>query len=202
MSVLFLSFAFFVIWGVNRILRADNPNPATTDIPEVADVLLATGSPTPVTSTPDETGIVENVSETGQDEPTPIFTSFPNDNPINLVIIPRQQTWVQITEDGEVTFVGRLLAGNAYDYSGDNSVEILTGNAGALQIYFNDQDIGSPGFTGEVVNLIFTESGLVQPTPTNTPTITETPRATPSATVTPTPTQTRMPTLTPTDEND
>jgi len=127
---------------------------------------------------------------------------LPNNNPINIVIIPRQRTWVQVTVDGEINFEGRLISGNVYDYSGDDSVEILTGNAGALQIYFNDQDMGSPGLIGQVINLVFTESGLVQPTPTNTPTITETPRATPSPTSTPTATQTRMPTLTPTEDND
>jgi hypothetical protein len=109
---------------------------------------------------------------------------------------------VQITADSDVIFVGRLISGNVYDFSGDESVEIYTGNAGALQILFNDQDIGSPGLVGQVVNLIFTESGLVQPTPTNTPTITETPRPSASPTATPTSTQTRMPTATPTENDD
>ena len=202
-TAIFLGIAFFVIWGVNRILAADDPNPEATDIPEVADVLLATGSPTPqVSITPEGTQDTAITSEITQDEPTPIFTSLPNNNPINIVIIPRQRTWVQVTADNEIIFEGRLISGNVYDYSGDNSVEILTGNAGALQIFFNDQDIGSTGLIGQVVNLIFTESGLVLPTPTNTPTITETPRPTPSPTATPTATQTRMPTTTATESND
>ena len=202
-TALFLGFAFFVIWGVNRILSADENNLQTTDIPEVADVLLATGTPTPqISITLIDTQPTSNPSETTPEEPTPIFTSLPNNSPINIVIIPRQSTWVQITTDGEVSYVGRLIVGNVYDYSGDNTVEIRTGNAGALQIFFNDQDIGSPGLIGQVVNLIFTESGLVQPTPTNTPTITETPRPSPSPTVSPTATQTRIPTATPTEVND
>ena len=203
MAGLFIGFAFFVIWGVNRIMATDNPNIEATDIPEVADVLLATGSPTPqITITPDGAQVPGETSVTSEIEPTPIFTPLPNNNRINIVIIPRQRTWVQVTVDGEIDFEGRLISGNAYDYSGDDSVEILTGNAGALQIYFNDQDMGSPGLFGQVINLVFTESGLVQPTPTNTPTITQTPRATPSPTSTPTATQTRMPTLTPTEDND
>ncbi len=197
---LIFGFAGFLIWGVNRIMNTDNPNIEATDIPEVADVLLATGSPTPqITMTTDGDQVNQEIIETSEIEPTPIFTPLPGNNQINIVIIPRQRTWVQITEDGQITFEGRLISGNVYDFSGDDSVEILTGNAGALQIYFNDQDMGSPGLIGQVINLVFTESGLVLPTPTNTPTITETPRPSPSSTATPTPTQTRMPTLTPTE---
>jgi cytoskeletal protein RodZ len=197
---LILGFAGFLIWGVNRIMNTDNPNIEATDIPEVADVLLATGSPTPqITIVTDGNQVDEEIIETSEIEPTPIFTPLPGNNQINIVIIPRQRTWVQITADGQITFEGRLISGNVYDFSGDDSVEILTGNAGALQIYFNDQDMGSPGLIGQVINLVFTESGLVLPTPTNTPTITETPRPSPSPTATPTPTQTRMPTQTPTE---
>lgn len=197
---LFLGFAGFLIWGVNRIMNTENPNIEATDIPEVADVLLATGSPTPqITMTMDSDQVDEEIVETSEIEPTPIFTPLPGNNQINIVIIPRQRTWVQITTDGQIAFEGRLISGNVYDFSGDDSVEILTGNAGALQIYFNDQDMGSPGLLGQVISLVFTESGLVLPTPTNTPTITETPRPSPSPTATPTPTQTRMPTLTPTE---
>ena len=202
-TALFLGFAIFVIWGMNRILESNDPDAEATDIPEVAEVLLATGSVTPQASiTPNGTLSTAAVSEITPEEPTPIFTPLPNNDPINIVVIPRQNTWVQITIDGEISFIGRLISGNVYDYSGDDTVEILTGNAGALQIFFNDQDIGSPGLIGQVVNLIFTETGLVLPTPTNTPTITETPRPTSSPTPSPTATHTRMPTATPTENDD
>ncbi len=81
-----------------------------------------------------------------------------------------------------------MLTGNAYDYSANALIEINTGNAGSLQIYFNDQDIGPIGLIGQVADLVFTENGLVQPTPTATPTVTKTPQATPSPTPTQTPT--------------
>ena len=200
---LFIAFAAFVIWGVNRILDVDSPETAATELPEVADVLLATGSPTPQqTRTPDGTPNGESQSSTPQDETPLLFTPAPNNSPINVVIIPRQRVWVQITSDSEPIFTGRLLPGNAYDYSGDDSLEVLTGNAGALQIYFNDEDIGSPGLIGQVVNLIFTENGLVLPTPTITPTITQTPENTPSPTVTPSQTLTPEPSPTLLDNND
>lgn len=195
--VIFIAFATFVIWGVNRILSDDQTSITSTDIPEVSDILLATGSPTPQSTGSESTEVVSSTETINEEEAVILFTPLPNTNPINLVIIPSQQAWVQITADSEVVFVGRLLPGNAYDYSAEESLEVLTGNAGALQIYFNEEDIGSAGLFGQVVDLIFTINGLVLPTPTNTPTITTTPEITPSPTATPspsiTPTETTFP---------
>jgi cytoskeletal protein RodZ len=190
---LFIGFTAFVIWGVNRILDTDtSASPQTTELPEVAEVLLATGTPTVQTLSPDETvpaetGTAAEGEEAATPEATPIFTPSAGDNPIQIVLIPRQRVWVNVTVDDEVVFEGRLLPGNAYDFAGEEKVEILTGNAAALQIYFNDQDIGPTGLIGQVANLVFTQTGLVLPTPTHTPTITETPQASPTSTITPTP---------------
>jgi len=190
-AALFIAFATFVIWGVNRILAANAPITATTEIPEVADVLLATGSPTPQqTTTPDGTPSTQDAEGTLPVDENPLFTPAANNNPINVVVIPSQRTWVSVTSDSELVFEGRLLPGNAYDFSGEEILEILTGNAGALQVYFNDQDIGSAGLIGQVANLVFTEAGLILPTPTMTPAITETPQATPTPSITPTPSPT------------
>jgi cytoskeleton protein RodZ len=189
-AALFLGFAAFVIWGVNRILASDTPTTAVTDLPEVSDILLATSSPT-LLATPTLSGTEEGDTPTGETEQeVPLFTPMPSSFPINIVIIPRQQAWVQVTIDGEVIFTGRLLPGNAYDYAAETTLEVLTGNAGALQIYFNDQDIGSAGLIGQVEILVFRDTGLVLPTPTNTPTITATPEATSTPSITPMPSPT------------
>jgi cytoskeletal protein RodZ len=183
-TVLFLAFATFVIWGVNRILASDTPEIVESNIPGVSDILLATDTPTPeLTSEMETTTEAEDViTETGVIEEEPLFTPVANTDPINILLVPRQQLWVQVTVDGDLAFQGRLLPGNAYDYSGQEQIDILTGNIGALQILFNNQDIGSQGLFGQVADLSFTASGLVLPPPTSTPTITETPQATPSPT--------------------
>lgn len=46
-TAIFLIFAGFVIWGVNRILSTDSPVASPTDLPDVSDILLATATPTP-----------------------------------------------------------------------------------------------------------------------------------------------------------
>jgi len=196
MIFIFMGFAAFIIWGVNRILSVNQTGVDSTQIPEVADILLSaeTASPTPQLSI--TTVLGEDPIETeiiGQEAQTPIFTQAVSNDPINILIIPRQRAWVQIITDTELVFEGRLIPGSAYDYSGDETVEVLTGNAGALQIYFNEQDVGSLGLVGQVLDLIFTKDGLIFPTPTNTPTL-DTPEPSPTPTTTPSPTRTPIPT--------
>jgi cytoskeleton protein RodZ len=191
---LLLMFAVFVVWGVNRIIGADSDVLQADNIPGVSDILLATATPTPeLINDLDDDGIVENeqtaddTAEDLQDADITELVPALNTGPINIVIIPRQRTWVQITVDDEIIFEGRLLAGNAYDYSGEDMIEVRTGNAGALQIIFNEEDIGALGLISQVVTITFTESGIILPTPTITPTFTNTPEFTPTPSETPIP---------------
>lgn len=121
--------------------------------------------------------------------PTPDFGTLP----IQLYVIASQRAWMRVSVDGEVAFEGRVLAGSAYPFAGKVRIVILTGNGAGLQVLFNQQDLGTLGFLGEVVERIFTLQGMQTPTPsvsltpTLAPTSTSTPEGTPGTTVIPTP---------------
>jgi hypothetical protein len=91
---------------------------------------------------------------------------------------------MRVTVDGEVEFEGRIVPGNAYTFSGEGNIQLITGNGAALEVYFNQKYLGLLGDFGEVVNLDFSAEGLSRPTPTITPTLlpTSTPTLTPTAT--------------------
>ena len=184
-SALFITFAIFVIWGVNRILDNETPSMLETDIPGVSDVLLATGTPTPpITDDSEIIEIDEEQLEEEEGEEEPLFGPELGTSPINIILLPRQRLWVEVTVDGEMVFQGRLMPGNAYDFSAQEQIDILTGNIGSLQIIFNNEDIGSQGLIGQVGSLSFTETGLVSPA-AGTPSIIEPPETTPTPTPTP-----------------
>jgi hypothetical protein len=88
--------------------------------------------------------------------------------------------------DGLVEFDGRIIPGTTYGFSGQDYVEITTGNGAGLHVYYNDQDLGLLGNLGEVVNFVINVHGVQTPTPTitlsPTPTDTETPEVTPTPT--------------------
>ena len=87
---------------------------------------------------------------------------------------------MRVSVDGEIEFEGRVIPGSAYQFSGQERIELLTGNGAALQIFFNQNDLGILGDYGEVIFRVFTLEGMMLPTPTITPTATATLPTTPT----------------------
>ena len=106
---------------------------------------------------------------------------------VQIYITVLQRAWVRVIVDDKIEFEGRVLPGSAYNYAGEERVEVLTGNGAALQIFYNQQDIGVLGFLGEVIDRVFTLDGVQTPTATITPTTTQTPRPSPTSRLTATP---------------
>lgn len=181
----------FMVWGAIRVFTLrDRREPAPT-APPIAEVLLAptTAAPTsspippsptnPAQSIPDEQ-IANNTAEVAAPGST-------DSDLVQIYITVRQRTWMRVLVDGKVEFEGRVFPGTAYQYAGEDSVEILTGNGAALQVFYAQSDLGPLGLLGEVVHLVFTQIGVQTPTPTITLTPTITPRATRTLQITPPP---------------
>ncbi len=105
-------------------------------------------------------------------EATPTVVATVNTAPLQVVIIVHDRAFLRVTVDGAETFNGRVAPDNVYTYSGKASINLLTGTAAALEVYFNQDYVGNLGNVGEVVNIDFTLDGLITPTPaaTQTPT--------------------------------
>jgi cytoskeleton protein RodZ len=188
--VLFL----FIIWTVSRIGASGSASPQVT-LPSVSEILLAPVSPTAAENASLPSPQVENQTP-GVDNPTlPPADSSPqpgnptstlgsiNSDPLQVYIIAKQRAFLRVTVDGVLRFNGRLIPGNAYPYSGVDRIDILIGNAAAVQIFFNQQELSDVTAAGESASFSFTQSGIQTPTalPTPTPTITPPVTATPTA---------------------
>jgi len=194
----------FILWGAANISGFQNMSeeiepPSISDVllestPELQETILSAEeflSPTATLLAVVEGEIPEEVSETEIDSPL-------SGLPVQVYIIARQRAYLKVDVDGETVFTGRTVPGNAYEYSGSTSVEILTGNAAALEIYYNLTPIGAIGDIGEVKSLVFTTStGIITPTPRFSPSPTMTNQPSPTLQPTQTPT-TPPPTFTPT----
>ncbi len=182
----------FALWAAIRIFALrDEQQPAPT-APPIAAILLVTptGEPSPTPLPPTSTLPVPAPAlaqptdgTTPEAQPPP-----PGIEAVQVYISVRERAWIRVLVDGEVTFEGRVVPGSAYQYSGEDKVEILTGNGAAIQVFFNQQDLGPMGLLGEVVHQVFTRQGVQTPTPTITITAsptarpTRTPRGAPSGT--------------------
>jgi len=179
----------FVFWGGIRIFSMTSEILPTATAPSIAEVLLAT-------STPTETPTIQPVTPTAPAQPQlfptlalPTGTLEEGAVPpegggpaVQVYLTIRQRAWVRVIVDGEVEFEGRVLPGSAYPFIGGSQVEVLTGNGAALQVFFNGDDLGLMGDIGEIVDQVFTPQGVFAPTATISPTPTATaPISTPAA---------------------
>jgi hypothetical protein len=191
----------FVGWGAFKVFttRSTEAKKIVPTPPPIADVLLSTptgvvllasSSPTLTptqsilpTITPLVPDVTTQVDVTGDATPDLLSSPAAEIGKIHVNIAVRQRAWMRVTVDGQVAFEGRVLPGSAYPFSGEDRIEVVTGNGSGLQVYYNQQDLGPLGFAGEVVDRIFTSEGV------QTPTATVTSTSTLGAPVTPTPTR-------------
>jgi hypothetical protein len=112
---------------------------------------------------------------------TVVPTSFPTPlggvyTDVRIHILVLQRAFLMVTVDGKVAFSDRVLPDATYDFIGQKTVTISTGNGAGISVIFNGVNEGAIGRFGEVVTLTYTPKGVITPTPeaTLTPTITPT----------------------------
>jgi cytoskeletal protein RodZ len=192
-TFLILVVIVFVVWGSIRINSIRSAQLPVETVPSIADALqatpdelvseAATETPQPeIVETNPAGGPAEIPAEQLPEEATPA-TPEPtvSDAPVQVYVSVLQRAWMRVNVDGEVEFEGRVIPGAAYAFSGEFEVTLLTGNGAALQVFFNETDLGVLGVYGEVVFRVFTPDGIQLPTPTITPQPTNTPVPTPTS---------------------
>ncbi len=185
-SLLILGFIVFVIWGVGRVSRLQASQQAGATAPSIVDMLDPSATPTATPPTPSPTASPEPGA--AAEDPAAAETPSPelpveNDDPVQLYIVVVQRTWMRVTVDGEVQFIGRVIPGSAFPFSGRESIVLETSSGSALEVFYNGENLGPLGLFGQIVERIYTEEGVLVPTPEVSPT----PTPTPTPEVTPTP---------------
>ena len=188
----FVILMVLVIWGAIQVIGSAQSSVEPT-IESISDVLInpITGTvPVDQTTTPgvnDLTGTPSQALSTLSVDILATITSV-NTGSIQLVIVGVQRTYLRVISDGKEVFNGRVVPGNVYTFTGSTKIILNAGNAGGIQVFYNQTDLGIMGMVGEVIALEFTSKGYV----------TSTPMFTPSPTATLPPTLTQYPTATPT----
>jgi cytoskeleton protein RodZ len=212
----------FVLWGGSRIagIRSEEAEmTATSTAPSIADVLVAAPTlETTLTPTAEQDELLgeslpatpeaalamlseddlnlESSPDSESGEPDQLLPPIEGSSALQVYIMVRQRAWMRVLVDGQVEFDGRVIPGSAYPFSGDESIEILTGNGAALEVFFNQDELGPLGALGEVVQRVFSVQGVQTPTPTLT--FTPLPPTPTSPTSTPTLNETELPLGSPT----
>ncbi|MEG6615691.1 RodZ domain-containing protein [Peptococcaceae bacterium 1198_IL3148] len=82
--------------------------------------------------------------------------SEPPEQPIEGVELVLNVTdancWMRVDVDGQIAFEGTVTAGTSKEFSGSESINIILGNAGVVDVQYNGENLGKLGPMGQVVN--------------------------------------------------
>ena len=156
-TLLILGILGFLIWGIARMSEATQAPQATGTIPAVADMLLSE----PTESTPTALEPTSDQALMTLPTVTPFFTGIVSDEPIEVVLLARQNVWLRITSDGKVIFEGRLTDGEVQSFTAQESLQLETGNIIALEIMHNQTRLEPlSDRLGTAARIIFTIDGI------------------------------------------
>jgi cytoskeleton protein RodZ len=193
-SLVILGLFGFAIWSAAQVSAIQQDAPPEPSLIAISNLML-TVSPQPeaIAATPQLIATPEPlqfaaIAEAAEPE-VDMTSTLPvlGDAPLQVYVIANQRAFLRVTTDNKEVFNGRVVPGSAYPFSAQDQIELTTGNAAALQVFYNQTDLGTLGTIGQVVNLIFIPGGITTPTPsasaTATPTVPSTVTNIPSPTV-------------------
>jgi cytoskeleton protein RodZ len=79
---------------------------------------------------------------------------------ISLDIKAVERTWVAIQIDGQPVREATFQPGESFTYRAAKRIELVLGNAGGLDMTFNERRLEKIGKSGEVVTVVFTPQGV------------------------------------------
>ena len=175
-SVVVLAVIAVLVWGVGRMMAGFRAR----TLEDAGGVSLAlptaelTPSPTPEAPLSEvlaQPAAVPDGGPTATLAPPPILASFGR---VNVQLVIERRAWLRILVDGNEQYSGRAAAGELLEFQAQRTIEVVTGNGGGVRAFFQGEDTGLMGEFGEAVIRIWSEGGLITPTPTATPQITAT----------------------------
>jgi hypothetical protein len=71
-----------------------------------------------------------------------------------LKLVFTEETWVQVIIDGQEPQHELFQPGMSKTWVADENFSLRVGNGGAVEVFFDGQDLGSPGQKGRVLSLL------------------------------------------------
>lgn len=156
-TLMIIGIVGFLIWGISRMSFAGEEPELTGTLPALAEVLLSDETEQPTETEPTaETQEVVLIPTS-----TPFYIASEMDASLEIVILIRQNTWLRVLSDGQQVYQGRQQAGNVLTYTGDESIELQTGNLAAIEVIFNQEPYdGTTSRIGTAARLLFSSEGI------------------------------------------
>jgi cytoskeletal protein RodZ len=121
-------------------------------------ILLLSPSQPPVVPLPPKPEAKETIAQ-----PPPPVSEKPSalsEKGISLDIKAVERTWVAIQIDGQPVREATFEPGESFTYRAAKRIELVVGNAGGLNMTFNERPLEKFGRSGQVVTVTFTPQGV------------------------------------------
>ncbi|MBM7854468.1 cytoskeletal protein RodZ [Desulfohalotomaculum tongense] len=117
---------------------------------------------------PDQTGEPEIVNNDNRrqeisarpEKPQRVETPAPGvieNNNVELVLnVVDDRCWMKIDVDGKTEFMGIVQAGERKEFTGQESIYVVLGNAGVVEVLYNGENLGALGKKGQTLRREFT----------------------------------------------
>lgn len=185
LATLLLIIAFsFAVWGFYSRVTSTKTQPPVSAAPPPQTVVQSEASPTPPSTQPahevkssaaarSSPALATRTTSTPSSSPAHASPSTPESaitHDIVLQIKAREDAWVSINVDGEVTTQETLAALSQKTIRARQQIIIRAGNVGALDLEFRGQSLPVQGKVGEVKTLVFDANGWhALPKPVSSP---------------------------------
>jgi cytoskeletal protein RodZ len=94
---------------------------------------------------------------------------------LQIVISAREQTWIKLVADGKNIYMGLIEPGQSQAIQNASNAELLTGNAGGIEVKQNGKSLPGLGSSGEVRTVVFDTENYQVRQPAPKPKVTEAP---------------------------
>ncbi|MBD1870602.1 helix-turn-helix domain-containing protein [Oculatella sp. FACHB-28] len=85
-------------------------------------------------------------------------TPAASDKPVRVAVTLTEQSWLRVEVDGQTDFQGILPEGTERTWTADSQLTVRAGNAGGVQVSYNDSKPESMGAAGNVEEVTFSAS--------------------------------------------
>lgn len=76
---------------------------------------------------------------------------------VELVLnVTEANCWMKVDVDGQTAFVGTVTPGNVKEFSGQEKINVVLGDAGVVEVKYNGENLGKLGARGAIAEREFT----------------------------------------------
>lgn len=139
-----------VSYLVTRRNPADSPTPVAAQVPGNAAVAVSITPANPANSQ-----AANGQSVTGAGPTAVVQATNLGSGRLQIVISAREQTWIKLVADGKNIYMGLIEPGQSQAIQNASNAELLTGNAGGIEVKQNGRSLPGLGSSGEVRTVVF-----------------------------------------------